>query len=215
MKAPCASCHVSGSDCVLTKSRRGGNFRHRQKAGLISSNSNGTPTAREIFGPPVGQSCGTASAAECPSDGEDSAAEESGDVLNMELRNPSDALQILALSGENQRGEPRQSNISDSNIAGCNNRGLNSAGNTRSADTQSKGSTTIFDDYELVQRGLIRPGVVYELLHRSVSLSYRDSSDGPDTPTTTIHTARLSHRTSSRHRIQRSNEQITSSSLLY
>lgn len=175
MKAPCASCHVSGSDCVLTKSRRGGNFRHRQKTGLISSNSNGTPTAaREIFDPPVGQSCGTTSAAECASDGEDSAAEESGDVLNMELRNPSDALQILALSGENQRGEPRQpENISGSNIAGSN-QGLRSVDCTRPANNhQSKGPTTVFDDYELVQRGLIRPGIVYELLHRSATLSYR------------------------------------------
>lgn len=181
MKAPCASCHVSGSDCVLIKSRRGGNFRRRQKSGVTSSNATPTPTAaatatktREIFDPPVGRSCGTSSAAECPSDGEDSAAEESGDVLNMELRNPSDALQILALSGENQRSEPRQlpgvsGSISDSNMSGSGCRGLNPVGYTRSADThQSKGPTTIFDDYELVQRGLIRPGVVYELLHRSV-----------------------------------------------
>ncbi len=175
MKAPCASCHVSGSDCVLIKSRRGGNFRRRQKSGVASSNA--TPTAtREIFDPLVRRSCGTSSAAEGPSDGEDSAAEESGDVLNMELRNPSDALQILALSGENQRGEPRQlpnvsGSISDSNMSGSCPRGLNPVGYTRSVDThQSKGPTTIFDDYELVQRGLIRPGVVYELLHRSVSL---------------------------------------------
>lgn len=154
MKAPCVSCHVSGSDCVLIKSRRGGNFR-RQKSGLASSNA--TPTgSREIFDSAV-------SSAECHSDGEDSATE-SGDVLNMELRNPSDALQILALSGENQRSEPRDLSLSDSNITNSG-QGLNS-GEYRAAAQPEKGLITIFDDYELVQRGLIRPGVVYELLHR-------------------------------------------------
>lgn len=154
MKAPCASCHVSGSECVLIKSRRGGNFR-RQKSGLASSNA--TPSrSRETFDSAVGS-------AEPHSDGEDSATE-SGDVLNMELRNPSDALHILALSGENQRNEPRDLSLSDSNITNSG-RGLNS-GEYRAAAQPAKDPTTIFDDYELVQRGLIRPGVVYELLHR-------------------------------------------------
>lgn len=76
----------------------------------------------------------------------------------MELRNPSDALQILALSGDNsEQGR---------------NTGPSSAGDDvlrgRMDAAHAQSMPTAFDDYALVQRGILRPGLVSELLLKCV-----------------------------------------------
>ncbi|KAL4924175.1 uncharacterized protein BDV17DRAFT_284902 [Aspergillus undulatus] len=144
-KAPCASCHDSGSECILIKSRRGGNFRHHR------AESHGP---RRCFYSPSG---GGGESTSGTSDADDSDEQGSGDVLNMELRNPSDALHILALSGENQ-GEQLRPGSKGSTTPGL--------GQGRGDQAGWQPPATCFDDYELVQRGLLRPSLVYELLLR-------------------------------------------------
>ncbi|KAL2821224.1 hypothetical protein BJX63DRAFT_418228 [Aspergillus granulosus] len=138
-KPPCVACHESGSECILAKSCRGGNFRHSRPAprGDAIYTDNSDPTQSNSIPDPSRQ--------ESFDDEGSVARDESGDVLAMELRNPSDALQILALSGNQPQAR-------------------------RSTTTSPHGTTdtpvpaTIFDDYELVQRGLLPPGIVPELL---------------------------------------------------
>ncbi|KAL2833909.1 hypothetical protein BDW59DRAFT_138268 [Aspergillus cavernicola] len=65
----------------------------------------------------------------------------------MELRNPSDALHILALSRETQSSSTVPKSIVPP-----------------PQDIGAAAATTIFDDYELVRRGLLRPSLIYELL---------------------------------------------------
>ncbi|KAK1143281.1 hypothetical protein N8T08_006808 [Aspergillus melleus] len=72
----------------------------------------------------------------------------------MELRNPSDALQILALSGDQP---PARHSTTSPNGAPA----LSQPHQTR---YHAQPTATIFDDYELVQRGLLRPSLVSELL---------------------------------------------------
>lgn len=176
-KAPCVSCHLSGSECILAESRRGGNFRHQRAtsaAGIIerSSSSLGRSSAPEEV--PLSTSYKVLEPSQCPANEGDSGAKQgSGDVLAMELRNPSDALQILARSGQTQNSS--QSPVQTSNIQNATNipDGLPRDGprsSLRAIDAQqsSKTTPTFFEDYELVQRGLLLPSLVSELLFMSV-----------------------------------------------
>ncbi|KAL4938809.1 hypothetical protein BDV06DRAFT_200122 [Aspergillus oleicola] len=175
-KAPCASCHESGSECILTKSRRGGNFRHHRPGSASKTATPGREDQRSraetaVYSPaPASESTNESWSDDRDSDG----GEDSGNVLNMELRNPSDALHILALSGEKKstsgsRGESTRGERHGSSIdyAHQGHEGTNvmQAGETQEQQPW-KSATTIFDDYELVQRGLLRPSLVFELLLR-------------------------------------------------
>ena len=82
----------------------------------------------------------------------------------MELRNPSDALQILALSGDH--AEDGQ-NTSPSSASDTVLQGRTVAVHGSPNDTQSM--PTAFDDHELVQKGVLRPGLVSELLLKFVT----------------------------------------------
>ncbi|KAE8138664.1 hypothetical protein BDV38DRAFT_292222 [Aspergillus pseudotamarii] len=174
-KAPCLSCYDAGTECILIKSRRGGNFRqHRpesetlrgSRASLLTHIEDSSEVGVESFR-------NMSDLARCSSDDEDSVArQDSGDVLAMELRNPSDALQILALSGQAQStNQPRDQS---SNIASPSDRMYPAPQDTDPAASSQPEipkpykppSTTIFDDYELVQRGLLRPSLVSELLYK-------------------------------------------------
>ncbi|GKZ35750.1 hypothetical protein AbraIFM66950_006503 [Aspergillus brasiliensis] len=106
----------------------------------------------------------------CSSDGEGSVArQDSRDVLAMELRNPSDALQILALSGQDRSESQPQAQF---NRANTNEQWDSTAQSTSASVTNhskepqgyERPSTTPFDDYELVQRGMLSPSLVFELL---------------------------------------------------
>lgn len=91
----------------------------------------------------------------------------------MELRNPSDALHILALSGDQPRA--RHSTASPTSAAVPLEQGSTATASNQPLESQHQVNPicTIFDDYELVQRGLLRPSLVSELLLKSViSASY-------------------------------------------
>ena len=98
--------------------------------------------------------------------------QDSGDVLAMELRNPSDALQILALSGQAQSTNPpgdQSSNIGNRNdpmYAAPQDTDPAASNQPEPPKEYRPPSCTIFDDYELVQRGLLRASLVSELLYK-------------------------------------------------
>ncbi|KAL4778505.1 C6 transcription factor [Aspergillus varians] len=173
-KAPCVSCHDSGSECILVKSRRGGNFRlHRAGSSL----STATRTSRrDALGLLMGRTSDYASnTMRGSADGSDSVEEEeeaaTGAVLSMQLRNPSDALHILALSGEVQSSnQPRDGNLPVAGPGDGRNAAPRDVGAVASNETRAhrpwKPASTELDGYELVQRGLLSPSVVYELQHR-------------------------------------------------
>lgn len=175
-KVPCVSCHLSGSECILADSRRGGSFRHKrlQKSGNLETSTSSlkkTSTAKE--GSADASSDGQESR-QSPSNDVDSDLEQGPrDVLSMELRNPSDALQILARSGETQMSSPSPAQIS--HIQNSNNiqNGIPRNGSVSSMRvTEAQQCTQIipafFEDYELVRTGLLRPSIVSELLFTSV-----------------------------------------------
>jgi hypothetical protein len=161
------ACHESGNECTLTKSRRGGNFRHyRTEPRLYTTGSHNTlPTQPDnISGVQRDES---------PDDEGSVAGDDSRGVLALELRNPSDALHILALSG-NQHGACHSAPgpngaaapIVRSSTATALVQPLESQNHVHSV-------SSIFDDYELVQKGLLRPSLVFELLLQSVmSVTY-------------------------------------------
>ncbi|PWY94411.1 hypothetical protein BO94DRAFT_457543 [Aspergillus sclerotioniger CBS 115572] len=142
-KAPCVSCYNSGNQRDLTKSRRGGNFRHRRPGqkwlqGWKESESINSPRH---------------------SSGEGSSVTEhvAGDILAMDLRNPSDALQILARSDVNH---PNQKvDLLPQAIDAAASTQANESPNRR------KHATTALDEYELVQTGVLCQSLVAELLH--------------------------------------------------
>lgn len=155
-------CHDSGNECILTKSRRGGNFRHyRTGRQLGTAGSDNT-----IFTQPDNI---PGSQRDVSSDGEESVArDDSGGVLAMELRNPSDALHILAHSGDQPRA--RHSTTSPNGAAAPIAQGSTVTASNQPLESQHHvhPTCTVFDDYELVHRGLLRPSVVSELLLKSV-----------------------------------------------
>ncbi|RJE21090.1 hypothetical protein PHISCL_06577 [Aspergillus sclerotialis] len=158
-KPPCVACHESASECIFTKSRRGGNFRHHRlgpridpidarDTGSTQLNDTRCPSREESF------------------DDEGSVARnDSGNVLAMDLRNPSDALQILALSGNQSRA--RQSTGSNRATETVVQSSADGVLNTpREPRNCAQPRATNFDDYELVQRGILRPSLVSELLFK-------------------------------------------------
>lgn len=150
------SCYQSGNECILsTKSRRGGNFR-QFRGGPETEPAESTYISGQQGG-------------ESPEQEESEENGHSSDVLSMDLRNPSDALQILALSGDQPQrrqstsisNEPADPGMQDSSSAptSC---------EPHQSHYKSQTTASIFDDYELVQRGLLRPSVVSELLFKFV-----------------------------------------------
>ena len=175
-KAPCVSCHISGSECILIDSRRGGNFRHKRSR-TLGNLERSTPslkkfsTSKETSGD---ESSNVHGPSQNLSHDIDSDLEQgSGDVLSMELRNPSDALQILARSGETQAPSPSPArtaliqNATNIRNGFSRNRSTSLMQNI-DAQQQPRAIPAFFEDYELVQRGLLRPSLVSKLLFTSV-----------------------------------------------
>ena len=122
----------------------------------------------------------------CSSDGEGSVGRQNpGDVLAMELRNPSDALQILAMSDQVRSGSRLQAQfISTANLgeqldAAAHRTIATDTNQSPESQCHQSPSATIFDDYELVKRGVLRPSLVFELLHELATL-HKTSSVSTD-----------------------------------
>lgn len=175
-KPPCVSCHHMGAECVLAKSRRGTKSRAGQQPSSRSLQDSEPPTFHGGVSAPLVQVD--------PSEKEPSAPDYSSDDdgygnnvtvedLCVELRNPSDALHILARSDETRSNLPT--------IGNCPSGGRISGDRTHSSPQSSKGTaaslesdqvsgtdkhvTTALDDYELVKRGLLIPSILPELLN--------------------------------------------------
>ncbi|KAI8634157.1 C6 transcription factor [Xylariaceae sp. FL1651] len=181
-RAPCLSCHESGSECVLVESKRGGNFRSRQpKARTVQYLEDDLRKGDETLGAFSASSTSESDEAARPGYctsiyGDQDERQSADECLLMQLRNPSDALQILARSSDNipyGRSNLRQplstarstpnlhinasvfgisvpTNITDKHI---------------SRNPRHKGPyTAVLDDYDLIHKGLLRLDEVLELL---------------------------------------------------
>jgi hypothetical protein len=123
-----------------------------------------------------------------PDDGDESNPPETddreSDDLQMQLRNPSDALQILSqvkespqAFGADQRQWPHldtwslhsgtSKGRSTEAMAASTNLGIPSTTTGEEPTTP----TNALDDYELIRRGTLHPAVVHELLHMYVQIS--------------------------------------------
>ncbi|OJD32323.1 alpha-ketoglutarate-dependent-dichlorophenoxyacetate dioxygenase [Diplodia corticola] len=152
-RPPCVSCNVAGSECVLVKSKRGGNFRsNRRRKETVASAVAPTNEAPGAISTSSTRGIDDGAPSEDLSEGADGEHGEQmiDESLHMKLTNPSDALHILALSGETSSSLPVGS--------------MTPANRTQHPDERDS-STTVLDDYELVQRGLLHPSVLPELLH--------------------------------------------------
>ncbi|KAF3056970.1 hypothetical protein CFAM422_012566 [Trichoderma lentiforme] len=140
-KIPCVSCFESDSECVLAESRRGGNFRTYEP----TKKSTRSHKASQRTSPRITRS--TEKEVDRSLDGlnEDVIDEQ----LASELRNPSDALHILAQS--------EKSKASGSPVLP----------NEEEHDGLLRGPSNVVsvDEYELVQRGLVNHSNISELLH--------------------------------------------------
>ncbi|KAF7586966.1 hypothetical protein BBP40_007965 [Aspergillus hancockii] len=96
------------------------------------------------------------------------ARDNSGGVLTIELRNPSNTLYILALSSDQPRA--RYSSISPNGAAVPIVQGSTATASNQPLESEHhvRPICTVFDNYELVQRGLLRPSLVSELLLKYV-----------------------------------------------
>lgn len=170
---PCLECYRSGNQCILGASRRGGNLRLLQSAKTPGS-SNSVARA-EAASPPKGETsrhrCRNISAnseQEHAAAGDDDHADNdnnneenaSYEELGTELRNPSDALHILAQSDDtpykkdDMAARPPTSNSGDTAEAG-------------EASTSQFGErpAVVLDKFELITRGLLPRWMLPELLH--------------------------------------------------
>lgn len=162
-KPPCLDCYRSGSQCTLAGSRRGGNFRTKKFDSFPSSASARSPTDAQPLSSESGEE----------DDAADTVMVSARDVvpdtvtdtdLCGELRNPSDALQILA-----------QSDDGDQSIAGdlSNDRDVNAhviddvdaVRRAKARRLNRPVSPRAIEKYDLVERGVVSLGTIPELLH--------------------------------------------------
>uniref|UniRef100_A0A0B7KLK5 Transcription factor domain-containing protein n=1 Tax=Bionectria ochroleuca TaxID=29856 RepID=A0A0B7KLK5_BIOOC len=195
-RPPCESCHRTRSECILVESRRGAAASHRtrqqtsqtsplsQARGTIDDNS-GDAGPFEGSSPDGPGPSLTSPSNNCSAMSEDFESRETveADNLHMEIRNPSDALQILAHVRDDPGGQgrsekqwhavdadvPSNSIISQKQSHSPFTTASVSSGNRmnpgRNTQDNDEVSTVLLDDYELVQRGLLHPSVLPELLH--------------------------------------------------
>lgn len=188
-KPPCVSCHDSGSQCVLVESRRGGNFRSsRPGQGATHSSQRSTRSqgnARGVVAVPSISEHDEATPSTYDSEMDHDGDEErtTDDSLRMELRNPSDALQILARSSVvssnrpsgHHRRQHRHSSAAEAPTITSMPRPSSSFQNIPAVSHVDQHRncglppTTALDNYELVQRGLLHPSVLPELLLKSAA----------------------------------------------
>lgn len=146
------SCFESDSECVLAESRRGGNFRRYE------------PSKKPTKGRKVSER--TSDALSRMTESIEREVDRNLDSLNKdtideqlasELRNPSDALHILAQS---EKSESSGSSALRSE-------------EERDALLGGLSTTVSLDEYELFQRGLVHHSNISDLLHLSVSIEQK------------------------------------------
>lgn len=172
-KTPCLDCYRTGHDCVLATSRRGGNYRklrHFERSTTDNSSIGSLPRRREHE---LAASPQTAKENQTSSTFVDLGEEE---PICGELRNPSDALQILAkATGCNQspRHESSSPKTSRSSFGEAREASDCLAAQARASDHMgSYGQSPDEDrqrpqgiyDYELVAKGILQPRTIRELL---------------------------------------------------
>ncbi|VUC30201.1 unnamed protein product [Clonostachys rosea] len=195
-RPPCESCHRTRNECILVESRRGAAASHKRTRRTLqtipSSSGHGTIDDNgddagpfEDASPDVPDPSLTTPSNHCSAMSEGFEPQETveDDNLHLEIRNPSDALQILAHAREDLGGQgcgekqwhtvdvDAQSSPSTSQnqphspfaASSANLRNHSNPG--RNTQENGRASTMLLDDYELVQRGLLHPSVLPELLH--------------------------------------------------
>ena len=166
------ACHHSGSECILVASRRGGPFRQQHQPGKRIPR----PSVSSPF--EVGDSEYEMTGLEPFRPGDDRDQQASDGGVPMELRNPSDALQILARSGDTNSAEPLNHRASPFNSqhsvshnhtqeAGSNLERLSrGAPRTGYASSEGRNQSTnkVLEEYELIKTGSLHPKLLPELL---------------------------------------------------
>lgn len=147
-KASCVSCLQSNSQCVLAESRRGGNFRRYEPNKKHPAKNRKAPK-RVPDAPPMALE---SMEREPKRNGERLNGDAIVGQLVSELRNPSDALHILAQS---EKGESAASSTLPEGEPNNLSNGPSNA--------------TFLDEYKLVESGLIHRTAIFELLHMSVN----------------------------------------------
>lgn len=186
-RPPCESCHNIGSECVLVECRRG--LRNKNARRTIAAEAAAQSALlvgdniMHLDGPPLSTPAPEPSLSydnDCLSirDSEEGYTDEN---LHMELRNPSDALQILAHTSKSPGRRPESSSSPRNHaqegdgdtlvarpsvpVPAPSATGMRRGHRSLSRTNRLKGSTTtVLDEYELVQRGLLPPAVLPELL---------------------------------------------------
>ncbi|ETS03605.1 hypothetical protein M419DRAFT_42274, partial [Trichoderma reesei RUT C-30] len=143
-KASCVSCLQSNSQCVLAESRRGGNFRRYEPNKKHPAKNRKAPK-RVPDAPPMALE---SMEREPKRNGERLNGDAIVGQLVSELRNPSDALHILAQS---EKGESAASSTLPEGEPNNLSNGPSNA--------------TFLDEYKLVESGLIHRTAIFELLH--------------------------------------------------
>ncbi|KAH8746944.1 hypothetical protein F5883DRAFT_510097 [Diaporthe sp. PMI_573] len=167
-KPPCVSCHHSGSDCVLAESSRGGNFRlYKPKCRSQSKSGSSQDLTRSH-----NATSEELEEATLFSDASANQADEGiqDDNLDGELRNPSDALHILAQAEGVDRPRPQTRSLTrgngqtDSTSPCLKGHGIYEARLKELIDGESP--TPVLDDYDLIKQGRLGRNQVVELLSR-------------------------------------------------
>jgi hypothetical protein len=172
---PCKSCLISGTDCVLVHSRRGQTSKSRTLQTKIAQSS--TRSAHELESLPDSTTCvtharknpsamGSATGDCSPTATEDAAA--------VALRNPSDALEILARSGDGLR--VRDGHLSASYHALADDTPPFSFRAMTSHNKDIPRKPAIFNDYELLKTGVLQASAVSELLQMLVGPCFQLSN---------------------------------------
>ncbi|CAH0045272.1 unnamed protein product [Clonostachys solani] len=195
-RPPCESCYRTRSECILVESRRGAAASHKRRQHTLQTNplsrrhetiddNGGDAGPFEGSSPDALGPSPTTPSNNCSAMSEDFESQETVEAgnLHMEIRNPSDALQILAHARDDPDGPscsekqwhtveadaPSNSNISQKQPhSPFPTISVNSGNRTnprRNTQENGEASTMLLDDYELVQRGLLHPSVLPELLH--------------------------------------------------
>ncbi|PTB64975.1 hypothetical protein BBK36DRAFT_1203736 [Trichoderma citrinoviride] len=141
-KTPCVSCLQSNSECVLAESRRGGNFRNYEPNKKQSAR-NRKASQRTLDPPPVAAGLTERKSTYHIESLSDNAVDEQ---LVSELRNPSDALHILAQS-------EKPESIASSTLP-----------QERDDVSRIPSGAAFLSEYELVEKGLIHHTTILDLL---------------------------------------------------
>lgn len=150
------SCFESDSECVLAESRRGGNFRRYEPSKKLRHDPKFPQCTSEAL-PAATEFSDRNGDGNIPSFVEEAIDKE----LASELRNPSDALHILAQSEKPEPSEPCAVSVEEE----------------RDIHVHGESTATFLDEYELVQKGLVYPDNILDLLHLLVSLDKTEDHD--------------------------------------